>query len=159
MKIKVKDKVPEIIFFYMSESGPKTISSNEIFAGKKVILVGVPGAFTPTCSLEHLPGYIDRKKEIFEKGIDKIVFISVNDPFVMHEWKKSKSEEEIIFLSDSTGEFAEKTGLNMDLSVIGLGIRLSRFALVIEDNVVQNIFDEEGGGFEKSSAENVLKVI
>ena len=159
MKIKVNDSIPEINFFYISESGPKKISSKELFAGKKVILVGVPGAFTPTCSLEHLPGFIEKKKEIYEKGIEKIIFVSKNDPFVMNEWKKSKSENDIIFIGDSMGEFAEKSGLKMDLSVIGLGERLSRFALIIEDNVIKNIFDEEGGGFEKSSANDVLKAL
>ena len=98
MKIKVNDTIPEINFFYISESGPKKISSKELFAGKKVILVGVPGAFTPTCSLEHLPGFIEKKKEIYEKGIEKIIFVSKNDPFVMNEWKKSKSENDIIFI-------------------------------------------------------------
>ena len=159
MKIKVNDTIPEINFFYISESGPKKISSKELFAGKKVILVGVPGAFTPTCSLEHLPGFIEKKKEIYEKGIERIIFVSKNDPFVMNEWKKSKSENDIIFIGDSMGEFAEKSGLKMDLSVIGLGERLSRFALIIEDNVIKNIFDEEGGGFEKSSANDVLKAL
>lgn len=159
MNIKVNDTIPEINFFYISESGPKKISSKELFAGKKVILVGVPGAFTPTCSLEHLPGFIEKKKEIYEKGIEKIIFVSKNDPFVMNEWKKSKSENDIIFIGDSMGEFAEKSGLKMDLSVIGLGERLSRFALIIEDNVIKNIFDEEGGGFEKSSANDVLKAL
>ena len=159
MKIKVNDTIPEINFFYISESGPKKISSKELFAGKKVILVGVPGAFTPTCSLEHLPGFIEKKKEIYEKGIEKIIFVSKNDPFVMNEWKKSKSENDIMFIGDSMGEFAEKSGLKMDLSVIGLGERLSRFALIIEDNVIKNIFDEEGGGFEKSSANDVLKAL
>ena len=159
MKIKVNDTIPEINFFYISESGPKKISSKELFAGKKVILVGVPGAFTPTCSLEHLPGFIEKKKEIYEKGIEKIIFVSKNDPFVMNEWKKSKSENDIIFIGDSMGEFAEKSGLKMDLSVIGLGERLSRFALIIEDSVIKNIFDEEGGGFEKSSANDVLEAL
>ncbi len=159
MKIKVNDTIPEINFFYISESGPKKISSKELFAGKKVILVGVPGAFTPTCSLEHLPGFIEKKKEIYEKGIERIIFVSKNDPFVMNEWKKSKSENDIMFIGDSMGEFAEKTGLKIDLSVIGLGERLSRFALIIEDNVIKNIFDEEGGGFEKSSANDVLKAL
>lgn len=159
MKIKVNDTIPEINFFYISESGPKKISSKELFAGKKVILVGVPGAFTPTCSLEHLPGFIEKKKEIYEKGIERIIFVSKNDPFVMNEWKKSKSENDIMFIGDSMGEFAEKTGLKIDLSVIGLGERLSRFALVIEDNVIKNMFDEEGGGFEKSSANDVLKAL
>ena len=159
MKIKVNDIIPEINFFYISESGPKKISSKELFAGKKVILVGVPGAFTPTCSLEHLPGFIEKKKEIYEKGIERIIFVSKNDPFVMNEWKKSKSENDIMFIGDSMGEFAEKTGLKIDLSVIGLGERLSRFALIIEDNVIKNMFDEEGGGFEKSSANDVLKAL
>ena len=159
MKIKVNDTIPEINFFYLSESGPKKISSKELFTGKKVILVGVPGAFTPTCSLEHLPGFIEKKKEIYKKGIEDIIFVSKNDPFVMDEWKKSKSENDITFIGDSMGEFADKTGLKMDLSVIGLGERLSRFALIIEDNVIKNIFDEEGGGFEKSSADDVLKAL
>ena len=159
MSIKIDDYLPEVNFFYTSESGPKKIGTNELFENKRIILVGVPGAFTPTCSLEHLPGFIDNKNNFFSKGIDKIIFISVNDPFVLSEWAKSHNENDIIFIGDSSGEFASKTGLEIDLSVIGLGTRLSRFAMLVENKQVKSIFDEEGGDLKKSTASIVLNSI
>ena len=160
MKIKINDTIPDDMeFFHMSKKGPETINSNTLFSENKVILVGVPGAFTPTCSANHLPGFIEKKNYFFSKGIDKIIFISVNDPFVMDEWRKSKSEEDIIFIADPIGKFAEKTGLKMDLSVIGLGTRLSRFAMVIENRVVKNLFDEEGGELDISAAKSISNSI
>lgn len=159
MTININDYLPDVDFFYMSESGPKKIGTKELFDNKKIILVGVPGAFTPTCSLEHLPGFIENKDNFFSKGIDKIIFISVNDPFVISEWAKSHNENDIIFIGDSVGEFASKTGLKMDLSVIGLGTRLSRFAMLVDNKQVKLIFDEEGGDLKKSTASIVLDSI
>ena len=159
MTININDYLPDVDFFYMSESGPKKIGTKELFDNKKIILVGVPGAFTPTCSLEHLPGFIENKDNFFSKGIEKIIFISVNDPFVISEWAKSHNENDIIFIGDSVGEFASKTGLKMDLSVIGLGTRLSRFAMLVDNKQVKLIFDEEGGDLKKSTASIVLDSI
>ena len=159
MRININDYLPEVNFFYMSESGPKKIGTKELFDNKKIILVGVPGAFTPTCSLEHLPGFIQNKDNFFSKGIEKIIFMSVNDPFVISEWSKSHNEEDILFIGDSSGEFASKTGLKMDLSVIGLGTRLSRFAMLVDNGQVKLIFDEKGGDLKKSTASIVLDSI
>ena len=159
MSININDFLPEVNLFYMSESGPKKTGTKELFDNKKIILVGVPGAFTPTCSLEHLPGFIENKDKFYSKGIDKIIFISVNDPFVISEWSKSHNEEDIFFIGDSSGEFASKTGLKMDLSIIGLGTRLSRFAMLVDNRQVKLIFDEEGGDLKKSTASIVLDSI
>tara|TARA_B100001057_G_scaffold217117_1_gene217302 strand:- start:243 stop:722 length:480 start_codon:yes stop_codon:yes gene_type:complete len=159
MIISINDFLPEVSFFFMSESGPKKIGTKELFDNKKIILVGVSGAFTPTCSLEHLPGFIQKKDNFFSKGIEKIIFMSVNDPFVISEWSKSHNEDDIFFIGDSSGEFASKTGLKMDLSVIGLGTRLSRFAMLVDNGQVKLIFDEEGGDLKKSTASIVLDSI
>tara|TARA_E500000331_G_C17102065_1_gene645775 strand:- start:427 stop:909 length:483 start_codon:yes stop_codon:yes gene_type:complete len=160
MKIKINDAIPDNMeFFCMTKEGPEKINSNSLFNNSKVILVGVPGAFTPTCSADHLPGFIEKKDFFFSKGIDKIFFISVNDPFVMDEWRKSKSEEDIIFLADPSAIFAQKTELKIDLSVIGLGIRLSRFAMIIENGIVKNLFDEGGGGLDVSTADSLSNSI
>ena len=159
MRIKINDKLPETEFYKIAESGPKKLKSYDVFSNKKILLVGVPGAFTPTCSLEHLPPFIQKVKKFKSKGIDEIVFLSVNDPFVMSEWMKNNNADEINFLSDPFCEFGKKTGLTIDLSEIGLGLRLSRFAMIIYNNEVQVIFDEEGGGLDKSSADSILKAI
>ena len=117
----------------------------------------MPGAFTPTCSNEHLPGYIKLFDEFKKKGIDDIYFVASNDPFVMDAWINSSSESQIKYLADSKLELLNATGLEIDLSVAGLGKRLSRFAIFVDNGLIKNIFDEEGGGLEKSSAENLLK--
>ena len=130
-----------------------------MFNNKKILLVSVPGAFTPTCSEQHLPGYINLKMKFSSKGIDKIIFISVNDPFVMSEWAKSFNETDIVFIADSYGDLLNEIGAVIDLTSIGLGKRLSRFAMIIDNGLVKLIFDEDGGGLDKSKAENVLKFI
>ena len=157
MKIKVNDCFPDVTFFQLVNGNPKTFKSSEIFNEKKIILVSVPGAFTPTCSNEHLPGYIESLEEFKKKGIDDIYFVAANDPFVMDAWIKSYSENKVKYLADSKFELLKATGLEIDLAVAGLGKRLSRFAIFIDNGLIKNIFDEEGGGLEKSSAENVLK--
>jgi len=159
MKIKVGDCFPQINFFMMSDKGPTSVKSTELFNNKKILLVSVPGAFTPTCSEQHLPGYIKLKNEIISKGIDKIYFVSVNDPFVMQEWAKSFNEDDIGFIADSYGDFLNDIDAIIDLTSIGLGKRLSRFSMVIDNGLVNLIFDEEGGGLDKSKAENVLKFL
>ena len=157
MKINVNDCFPEVTFHQIINGDPKTINSSELFNKKKVILVSVPGAFTPTCSNEHLPGYIDNFEKFKNKGVDEIFFVSVNDPFVMDAWIKSYSNSKINYVADSNSELLNSSGLEMDLSVIGLGKRLSRFAMFIDNGLIKMIFDEKGGGLEKSKAENVLE--
>ena len=159
MKIKEGDCFPEANLYTMSNNGPISVKTSEIFNDKKVVLVSVPGAFTPTCSEEHLPGYIKAKNEFFSSGIDKICFVSVNDPFVMKEWGKQFDESDIDFLADSYGELIEKLGTTLDLTSVGLGKRLSRFAIIIDNGLVMKIFDENGGGLESSRADIVLKSI
>ena len=157
MKININDCFPEVTFHQIINGDPKTVNSSELFNKKKVILVSVPGAFTPTCSNEHLPGYIDNFEKFKNKGVDEIYFVSVNDPFVMNAWMKSYSNSKINYIADSNSELLNSSGLEMDLSVIGLGKRLSRFAMLIDNGLIKMIFDEKGGGLEKSKAENVLE--
>ena len=157
MKINVNDCFPDVTFFQLVEGNPKAFKTAEIFNEKKIILVSVPGAFTPTCSNEHLPGYMKLFDEFKKKGIDDIYFVATNDPFVMDAWINSYSESKIKYLADSNFEFLNATGLEIDLTVAALGKRLSRFAMFVDNGLIKNIFDEEGGGLEKSSAENLLK--
>tara|TARA_B100000029_G_scaffold512962_1_gene611054 strand:- start:3012 stop:3491 length:480 start_codon:yes stop_codon:yes gene_type:complete len=156
MKINKDDCFPNVEFFVLGDGGPKTISSSKLFDQKKILLVGVPGAFTPTCSNDHLPGFLKNYDEFRKRGIDEIFFVSVNDPFVMTEWGKSFGNNKINFISDCNYEFLKKSGLELDLSSIGLGKRLSRFAMVIDNGLISNLFDENGGGLEISKAENIL---
>ena len=157
MKIKVDDCFPDVTFFQLVDGNPKTFKSSQIFNEKKIILVSVPGAFTPTCSNEHLPGYVKLHNEFKKKGIDDIYFVAANDPFVMEAWVNFTTERNIKYLADSNFELLDATGLEIDLTVAGLGKRLSRFAILIDNGLIKKIFDEEGGGLEKSSAENLLK--
>ena len=157
MKINVNDCFPDVTFFQLVEGNPKKFKTAEIFNEKKIILVSVPGAFTPTCSNEHLPGYIKLFDEFKKNGIDDIYFVAANDPFVMDAWINSYSESKIKYLADSNFELLNATGLEIDLTVAALGKRLSRFAMLVDNGLIKNIFDEEGGGLEKSSAENLLK--
>ena len=157
MKIKVDDCFPDVTFFQLVDGNPKTLKTSEIFNNKKIILVSVPGAFTPTCSSEHLPGYVKLYDEFKKKGIDEIFFVAANDPFVMEAWINSTPKNKIKYLADSNLELLDATGLEIDLTVAGLGKRLSRFAIFVDDGLIKKIFDEKGGGLEKSSAENLLK--
>lgn len=158
MKLKINETFPNVDL-YMFDSGPKIVSASDLFANKNCLLVAVPGAFTPTCSENHLPGYIKSKDKIFKKNIDKIFFVSVNDPFVMNEWGKKYNETDIVFLSDPFAELAKIIDFKMDLTQIGLGVRLSRFAMLIRNNIVEKIFDDNGGELEKSKADEVLKIL
>ena len=159
MRINENDIFPDITFYQITESGPKGIKANEIFKSKKVILVGVPGAFTPTCSDEHLPGYIKLASEFFSNGIEEIYVVSTNDPFIMKSWSDSLNISDLKFISDGNGELRDKTGLITDLSIVGLGKRLSRFAMIIDDGKIVKIFNENGPGLDLSKAENVIKSI
>ena len=159
MTINVDDVFPENNFFQMTESGPQIIKSSQLFGDKKVLLVGVPGAFTPTCSEEHLPGYAKSMEAFKQKGVDKVVFVTPNDPFVVKSWSKGFEESGIEFISDGNGEFRKKSGFEIDLSSAGLGKRFTRFAILVENGIVKKIFNEGSPGLNISKAENVLTEI
>jgi peroxiredoxin len=140
----------------MSDGKPGTISTREIFSDRKVVLFSVPGAFTPTCSARHLPGFIELADDIRAKGVDTIACMSVNDVFVMDAWSKSAGAEGILMLADGNGDFAVALGLEMDSRAFGMGQRSQRFALVAENGVVKQLYVEEPGEYRVSSAEHVL---
>lgn len=155
--IKVGDKVPTATFSVMTTEGPKPISSDELFTDKKVVLFAVPGAFTPTCSNAHLPGYVEQADAIIAKGVDRIICLAVNDAFVMDAWgREQKVGEQIMMVGDGNAEFTRAMGLEVDLSVAGLGIRSQRYAMVAEDGVVTVLEVEKPKIFEVSSAEAIL---
>lgn len=157
MPIQVGDTLPEGRFTVMNADGPGSDSIDDLFGGKKVVLFSVPGAFTPTCSKDHLPGFIGQADALKAKGVDAIACMAVNDVFVMDAWgKQSGAEGKVAMLADGSGAYAKALGLELDLSDRGLGVRSMRFALVIDDKRVTQAFIEEGGAFEVSSAENVL---
>jgi peroxiredoxin len=140
----------------MGEKGPVTVSTNEIFSGKTVVLFSVPGAFTPTCSARHLPGFVEHADQFLASGVDTIACVAVNDVFVMNAWGKSANAEKLLMLADGNGEFAAALGLELDASAFGMGMRSQRFALIAEDGVVTKLFIEPPGEFRVSSAEHVL---
>ena len=159
MKLKINDKIPNSKVFILTANGPTSFELENLFKNKKILLVGVPGAFTPTCALDHIPGYVRYFEEFVTKGIDELYVIAVNDPFVVDAWIKTYKSTDIKYISDATKSFMKDSGFSMDLSSIGLGERLSRFAMLIENCEVKKIFDEEGGGLDISKAENVIKLI
>ena len=156
MTIKVGDKVPSVKLAHMTESGPGEVSSNELFGGRKVVLFAVPGAFTPTCSAAHLPGFVANADKIRAKGVDDIVCLSVNDAFVMDAWGKAQNAEAIHMVADGNGEFARAAGLELDLVARGLGVRSQRYAMVVEDGTVTHLHVDEPAVLDGSSAESLL---
>ena len=156
MTISVGDKLPETTFVKMTENGPEPVESKDFFAGKKVALFSVPGAFTPTCSAKHLPGYLDKAEDLKAKGIDEIACTAVNDPFVMGAWSKANDADAVTMLADGNGSFAEAVGLTMDGSKFGLGKRGQRYSMVVNDGVVEQLNVEAPGEFNVSSAEHML---
>lgn len=155
--IKVGDKLPSGTFGIMTAEGPGSISTDKLFKGKKVVLFSVPGAFTPTCSKAHLPGFVVKADEIKAKGVDTIACMAVNDVFVMDAWGKSQNaDDEIMMLADGNGEYTKALGLELDASGFGMGTRGRRFSLIAENGVVKHLNVEEGGGLEVSSAEKTL---
>ena len=141
----------------MTANGPTPITTSELFGNKKTILFAVPGAFTPGCSMQHLPGFVTNSEEILSKGADQIVCLSVNDAFVMDAWGKEKGAEKILMLGDGNGDFTEATGLTMDGSGFGLGSRSLRYSMIIDNNVVSKLnLESNPGEISESSAENVL---
>jgi peroxiredoxin len=158
MAIKVGDRVPNATFTVMTAEGPKPKTTDELFKGKKVVLFAVPGAFTPTCSNSHLPGFVKNSAALKGKGIDAIAVTGVNDVFVMNAWKKSTGADAIEFLADGSGNWAKAVGLTADLTERGLGVRSQRYAMVIEDGVVKTLNVEDAPGkAEISGADNLLK--
>ena len=161
MAIKVGDRLPEAKFRVMGSEGPAVKSTGDIFKGKKVVLFAVPGAFTPTCSNNHLPGFLQNADAFKQKGIDTIAVTGVNDVFVMDAWKKaSGAGSKIEFLSDGNGEFAKALDMTLDGSGFGLGTRSKRYAMLVDDGVVKKLNVEDvAGKAEASGAENLLKQI
>jgi peroxiredoxin len=160
MAIKVGDKIPSVSLKYINKDGMQTATTDELFKGKKVVLFGLPGAFTPTCSAKHLPGFVTHAADIKGKGVDLIACLSVNDAFVMDAWGKTQSAgDKVLMLADGNAEFAEATGLTMDGTGYGMGKRTSRWAMVIDDGKVKTLNIEAPGAFEVSSAEAVMKTL
>jgi peroxiredoxin len=158
MTIKVGDKIPQATFKYLTPEGPKEITTGELFGGKKVALFAVPGAFTPTCSQRHLPGYVDKAAALKAKGVDTIACVSVNDAFVMGAWgKDQKTEGKVMMLADGSGDFARAIDLELDATRAGLGKRSQRYSMLVDDGVVKALHVEQAGKFEVSDAETMLK--
>mgnify|MGYP000203350626 FL=1 len=156
MKISEGDKIPQVKLSKATEGGPEPVDTRDFFAGRKVALFAVPGAFTPTCSAKHLPGFAEKAEELKAKGIDEIACISVNDAFVMGAWKKADGSEDITMLADGNGEFAEAIGLTMDGSGFGMGKRSQRYSMIVDDGKVRKLNVEKPGDFSVSSAEHML---
>jgi glutaredoxin/glutathione-dependent peroxiredoxin len=160
MTIATGDRIPDVKVFTFGQNGPEVTTSAEVLGTGKVVLFAVPGAFTPTCSDHHLPGFVMRTDEITAKGVDRIVCISVNDPFVMDAWGSDQNVgQSVVMLSDGNGEFTESMGLAMDGSGVGLGSRSQRYAAIIEDGIVTWLGVEPGSGLAASSAEEVLAAL
>ena len=156
MSISKGDTLPNATLVKATDAGPEQVQASEFFAGKKVALFAVPGAFTPTCSAKHLPGFVEKAAELKAKGVDEIVCTSVNDPFVMGAWKKADGSDDITFLADGNGEFAEAIGLTMDGSGFGLGTRSQRYSMIVDNGTVAELNVEAPGDFSVSSAEHLL---
>jgi len=156
MSIKVGDTVPSGKFGIMTEAGPGGISTDELFSGKRVAVFSVPGAFTPTCSARHLPGYVDHAADLKAKGIDDIACLAVNDVFVMNAWGKDQNAASVKMLADGNGDFTKAIGLELDATGFGMGMRSKRFSMVVSNGVVESLFIEAPGAFEVSSAEYML---
>jgi peroxiredoxin len=158
MTIQLGEKIPSATLKYMSPEGPKEITTDELFGGKKVALFAVPGAFTPTCSARHLPGYIEKAAELKGKGVDTIACVAVNDPFVMGAWgKEHKTDGKVMMLADGSGDFTRALGLELDLTKNGMGKRSQRYSMLVDNGVVKALNVEKGGQFDVSSAETMLK--
>ncbi|UAK23549.1 peroxiredoxin [Sphingomonas nostoxanthinifaciens] len=157
MTIQPGDKVPDITLVRVCTNGPDKIATGAYFKGRRIVLFSVPGAFTPTCSAKHLPGFITEAEAFKDKGVDEIVCTAVNDPFVMAAWAKASAvDDRVTLLADGNGEFVRALGLDMDCTGFGLGMRGRRFAMIVGDGTVEQLFVEAPGEFEVSAAEYVL---
>lgn len=156
MTISVGDKLPDVTLVKATAEGPQQVSAAEFFAGKRVALFSVPGAFTPTCSAKHLPGFVEKAPDLKAKGVDEIVGTAVNDAFVMSAWNAAAGSSDITMLADGNGDFAKAVGLTMDGSGFGLGTRGQRFSMIVDDGVVSELNVEAPGEFNVSSADHML---
>jgi len=158
--IKVGDKVPSATLMLMKDGGPKPVSTDQLFAGKKVALFALPGAFTPTCSAKHLPGFIQHSEALRAKGIDTIACVSVNDAFVMGAWgEQQKAGEKVMMLADGNGDFTRALGLELDGTRFGMGKRSQRYSMVVDNGVVTQLNVEAPGAFEVSSADHMMALL
>jgi glutaredoxin/glutathione-dependent peroxiredoxin len=156
MTISKGDKLPDVTLVKVTADGPEKVQSGSYFAGRKVALFAVPGAFTPTCSAKHLPGFVDKAADLKAKGVDEIACTSVNDAFVLGAWNKSGGSDDITMLADGNGDFAAALGLDADFSGFGMGKRSQRYSLIVDDGVVTEVNVEGPGEFKVSSAEHML---
>ena len=160
MAIKVGDKMPSVTVKHLTPDGMDQISTDEIFSGKKVVLFAVPGAYTPTCTAQHLPGFQSKGDALKAKGVDAVVCMAVNDPFVMKAWAESVGVRgEVMMLPDGNAELTKALGLEMDGSGVGLGLRSKRFAMIVDNGTVTHLAVEEGPGLDVSSAEKILEAL
>jgi len=159
MSIQAGDKIPDADLFMMDSDGPKALNMGEFCRGRTIVLFAVPGAFTPTCSERHLPGFVARADDLLSAGVDAIACVSVNDAFVMDAWGKQNDASQIAMLADGMGEFAKATGMTVDFSARGLGIRSDRYAMIIDDGKVRWVAQEEPKTLEVSTAEAVLAAL
>ena len=160
MSIAVGDAIPEVTVHIMGESGPETKSSKDFLVGRKVVLFALPGAFTPTCSAKHLPGFIDMASEFFEKGVDEIICLSVNDAWVMDAWGKAQGADgKVTMVADGNGDLSRALGFTADMSGAGFGERSIRYAMVAEDGVVTHLNVEAPRKFEVSDAQTMLGLV
>ncbi|MFB0923211.1 MAG: peroxiredoxin [Alphaproteobacteria bacterium] len=158
MAISAGEKIPAGALAHKTADGIDQVSTDDLFAGKTVVLFSVPGAFTPTCSAQHLPGFVQKAADLKAKGVDTIACMAVNDPFVMEAWGNSQSVgDKVMMLADGSAAFTKQLGMELDLVDRGLGVRSQRFAMIVEDGTVKQVLLDEGGVFEKSSAESVLE--
>ena len=156
MTIQVGDRLPDVALQLATAEGPIPVKTGDYFAGKRVALFAVPGAYTPTCSAKHLPSYVEKAAELKGKGIDEIVGTSVNDAFVMGAWNKDQGSADITMLADGNGEFAQALGLTMDGAKFGMGQRSQRYSMIVNDGVVEQVNVEQPGEYQASSAETML---
>jgi peroxiredoxin len=159
MTVKIGDKIPSCTLKVMGDAGPQDITTSEIFDGKKVAMFALPGAFTPGCSLTHLPGFVVNADKIKARGVDSIVCVSVNDAFVMDAWGKSQNADEILMLADGNGELSDLLGVAFDASGFGMGTRSQRYSMLVDNGEVVQFNLESGGGVDVSSAENLLAAL
>src|SRR5580698_3038027 len=158
MTIKIGDKIPSATLMQMHDGRPQPVKTDDLFAGKKVVVFALPGAFTPTCSAKHLPGFVQKADDIRHKGVDAIACVSVNDAFVMGAWgEQQNAGDKVMMLADGNGDFTRALGLEMDASKFGMGKRSQRFSMLIDDGVVKELNVEEPGAFAVSSAEHILQ--
>ncbi len=159
MTIKVGDQIPEATLAVMEDGAPKKVSTAELFDGKRVALFAVPGAFTPTCSQTHLPGFVANADKLKAKGIDSIICLSVNDVFVMDAWGKAQNAEHLVMTADGNAAFTEAAGMIFDLTAHGLGVRSQRYSMIVDDGVVEALNLDAPGQFEVSGAEQILEAL